>query len=204
MYLLQLQSLSQKMRRRTAHQPETATHHLRCATSEFQQSMRRLLVVFALVLSLTLPVAADKAKGFYNQGRDAEARQNVDQAFELYKKAYDLNPKDLRYRSAYLRMRTQSASSHVHRGIQLRENGNLDEALAEFLHAAEIDPGMDVAQQEIRRTRDMIQKTPPMSPPGVPFGELAQIAFTAQAPAELKPIDNKPITLRMTEDAKQI
>jgi general secretion pathway protein D len=151
-----------------------------------------------------LPVAADKAKGFYNQGRDAEARQNVDQAFELYKKAYDLNPKDLRYRSAYLRMRTQSASSHVHRGIQLRENGNLDEALAEFLHAAEIDPGMDVAQQEIRRTRDMIQKTTPKSPPGVPISELGQIAVNAQGPAELKPIDNKPITLRMTEDAKQI
>ena len=166
--------------------------------------MRRLLVALALILSLTLPAAADKAKSFYNKGRDAEARQNFEQAYDFYKQAYDLKPQDLRYRSAYLRMRTQSASSHVHRGIQLRENGNLEQALAEFERAAVIDPGLDAAQQEIRRTRDMMQKTQPRTPPGLPVSDLGQIAVNAQGPAELKPIDNKPITLRMTEDAKQI
>jgi general secretion pathway protein D len=166
--------------------------------------MRRLFVVLALILALTLPAAADKAKGFYDKGRDAEARQSWEQAYELYKQAYDLKPKDLRYRTAYLRSRTQAAASRVHRGVQLRENGNLEEALAEFQRAAEIDPGMDVAQQELRRTRDMIEKTLPKAPPGIPVSELGQIAVNAQGPAELKPIDNKPITLRMTEDSKQI
>ena len=70
--------------------------------------MRRLLVVLAILLSLTLPAAADKAKSLYNKGRDAEARQNWEQAYEFYKQAYDLNPKDLRYRTSYLRSRTQS------------------------------------------------------------------------------------------------
>ena len=166
--------------------------------------MKRLLVVLALLLTVTLPAAADRAKSLYNKGKDAEARQNYEQAFDFYKQAYDLKPKDLRYRSAYLRMRTQAAATHVHRGIQLRENGNLEAALAEFQHAVDADPGMDVAQQELRRTQDLIQKAQPKAPPGQPVSELGQIALNAQGPAELKPIANTPITLRATEDTKNI
>ena len=166
--------------------------------------MKRLLVVLALLLTVTLPAAADKAKSLYNKGRDAEARQNFEQAYDFYKQAYDLKPKDLRYRSAYVRLRTQAAAAHVHRGIQLRENGNLDEALAEFQHAVDTDPSMDAAQQELRRTRDMIQKAQPKTPPGQPVSELGQISANAQGPVELKPIANTPITLRATEDSKTI
>jgi general secretion pathway protein D len=166
--------------------------------------MRQFLAVLALLLTVALPAAADKAKNLYYKGRDAEARQNYEQAYDFYKQAYDLRPQDLRYRTAFLRMRTQAAAAHVHRGIQLRENGNLEEALAEFQHAVEIDPGMDAAQQELRRTQEMIQRTQPKAPPGLPVSELGQIASTAQGPAELKPIANTPITLRATEDAKTI
>src|SRR5512140_1823921 len=100
MYLLQLQSLRQKMSAGTAISRQTATHHSGRATSDLQLLMRRLLVVLALILTLTLPAAADKAKSFYNKGRDAEARQNYEQAYDFYKQAYDLKPQDLRYRSA--------------------------------------------------------------------------------------------------------
>src|SRR5947207_11874655 len=65
--------------------------------------MRRLMrpaVLLFLLAVVTLPAAADKAKDLYKKGQDAEARQNFEAAFDLYKLAYDLKPRDLRYRAA--------------------------------------------------------------------------------------------------------
>ena len=57
-----------------------------------------------------------------------------------YKQAYDLKPKDLRYRTAFERIRFEAAASIVHRGQKLRDDGKLDEAVAEFQKALDIDP----------------------------------------------------------------
>src|SRR5450432_2042423 len=118
--------------------------------------LTRPAAIFLLVLAATLPALADKAKSFYKQGQDAEARQNYEQAFEDYKQAYDLKPKDLLYRQGFERLRFLAAASHVHRGQLLREAGKLDEALAEFQKAAEVDPSSSIAQQEIEVTNRMI------------------------------------------------
>lgn len=159
----------------------------------------------ALLLVVTLPAAADKAKSFYKKGVNAEASQNWQQAFEFYKQAYDLKPKELKYRTAYLRSRTQAATDLVHKGLLLREKGQLQEALANFVHAAEVDPALDIAQTEARKTQEMIDKSEPAPPSTVPKPtELGEEAMHALGPAMLKPIDNMPITLRMTEDTKQV
>src|SRR5207248_6798120 len=52
-----------------------------------------------LILSLSMPGFADQAKTLYEKGADAEARQNYEQAFDFFKQAYNLKPKDLRYRA---------------------------------------------------------------------------------------------------------
>ncbi len=81
--------------------------------------MRRLMpaAVLLLVALLTiLPAIADKAKTVYEQGQDAEARQNYEQAYGFYKQAYDLKPKDLRYRTSFERMRSKAADTIVHHG----------------------------------------------------------------------------------------
>ena len=157
------------------------------------------------MVAVTMPAAADKAKSFYKKGVNAEASQKWEEAFQFYKQAYDLKPKELRYRTAYLRSRTQAATLLVHRGILLRDNGNLQEALALFQQAASIDPALDIAQTEARRTQQMIDKTEPAAPANVPQPTaLGEEAIHALGPAMLKPIDNTPITLRMTEDTKQV
>src|ERR1700690_4665551 len=113
--------------------------------------MRRLIrpALFVLVLlSLRLPDFAksvDSAKGLYDKGADAEARQNYEQAFDYFKQAYNLKPKDLRYRTGYERTRFYSASSHVHRGQIMRDAGKLDDALVEFKKGLEIDPSSFIA-----------------------------------------------------------
>jgi len=170
--------------------------------------MRRLLRPAALllvVLAITLPAAADKAHTMYNKGRDAEERQDYEKAFDFYQQAFSLKPKDLRYRTAYEHIKYLAAASHVHRGQLLRESGKLDEALVEFQTAALVDPSSFIAQQEVRKTQDMINQAanPPQPMAGTP-NLLKKILQEAQGPVELESISNVPITLKLTEDTKVI
>ncbi len=163
--------------------------------------MRRLMrpaLLLSLVAALTLPALADKAKDLYVKGQDAEARQQYEAAFDLYKQAYNLRPKDLRYRAAYERVRFQAAATIVHQGQKLREDGKLDEAVAAFQKALAIDPSLFIAQQELTRTLKMIndQKNPPPQAAGPPSG-LERKIREAAGPVELAPISNIPITVKM-------
>src|SRR5437879_12050952 len=91
----------------------------------------RPAAIILLVVAISLSAAAS-ANSLFKKGKDAEARQNYEQAYEYYKQAYDLKPKDLAYRAAYERLRFYAGASHVKRGQLLRDSGKLDEALAEF------------------------------------------------------------------------
>ncbi|PYV93376.1 MAG: type II and III secretion system protein [Acidobacteria bacterium] len=168
--------------------------------------MKRLIrpAAILILLILALPAAADKAKSLYNKGKDAEARQNYEEAYENYKQAFDLKPKDLAYRAAYDRIRFLAGASHVHRGQLLREAGKLQEALAEFQKASEIDPSSFIAQQELRRTQRLMDSANAPAPrAAVPSG-LEKRVQEAQGPVDLAPISNVPITLKLTEDTKVI
>ena len=127
----------------------------------------RPAAIALLVVAVTLPIgAADSAKSLFKKAKDAEARQNYEAAYDLYKQAYEQKPTDLAYRASYERTRFLAAASHVHRGQLLRDAGKLQEALTEFQKAAEIDSSSFIAQQEIRRTQKMINdagNAPPTS-----------------------------------------
>ncbi len=171
------------------------------------RSVIRPAAIVLLVVAAILPVAADKAKSLYNQGKDAEARQNYEKAYDLYRQAYDLQPKDLQYRASFERLRFLAGASHVHRGQLLREAGKLDEALVEFQRAVEIDSSSFIAQQELKRTQRMIEgaKNPgPRSAGTTPPGAIQKRLAEAQGPVELAAISNVPITLKLTEDTKVI
>src|SRR3974390_1026287 len=165
--------------------------------------MRRWIpsVLLLLFLGASVPGFADQAKTLWEKGTDAEARQDYEQAYDWYKQAYNLKPKELRYRASYERTRFLAAASHVHRGQILRDGGKLDDALAEFQKALAIDPSSFIAQQEFRRTQQMIQEAanpqPQAASPGA--GSLRKRLDQAQGPVEPAPITNVPITLKVTE-----
>src|SRR5580704_3822864 len=169
--------------------------------------MKRLVpaAVALLVLVIILPAIADKAKTIYEKGQDAEARENYEAAYDLYKQAYELKPKDLRYKSSFERLRFKAAQSIVHRGVLLREQGKLQEALAEFQKAAQIDPSLFSAVQELRRTQQMLNDAvnPPPQAAGPP-NSLQRKIREAGGPVELAPISVVPITVKLTEDSKVI
>ena len=166
----------------------------------------RPAVLLLLLVASTLPLAADQAVVWHKKGEDAEARQNYEQAYDDYKQAYDLKPRDLRYRASFERLRFLAAASHVHRGQLLREAGKLDEALAEFQKAAEIDSSSFIARQEIRETQKMIEqaKSPGPRSDALPPDGLQKRLAQAQGPVELAPIANVPMNLSATQDSKKI
>jgi len=169
---------------------------------------RLIALLLVAVLSIPVPLAADEARNLYNRGRDAEARENYEAAYDYYYKAYDLKPGDIHYRAAMTRTRFLAASSYVHKGQQLRDSGKLDEALVFFEKAAVIDPGSFVAQQEIKKTQEMIEKAkkgPAAGPSAAaPDNSLRRRALEAEGPVELTAISSTPITLKLTEDSKVI
>jgi general secretion pathway protein D len=169
--------------------------------------MRRLMPAAAvlLVVFAILPAIADKAKSVYEQGQDAEARENFEAAYNFYRQAYDLKPKDLRYKASFERLRFKAAATIVHHAQGLRDAGKLQEALAEFQKAAQIDPSLFIAQQELNRTLQMINdaSNPPPQAAGPP-NQLEKKIREAPGPVELAPISNVPITVKLTEDTKVI
>ncbi len=168
--------------------------------------MRPAAVLFLLLAVVFSSVAADKAKSLYAKGKDAEARQNYEQAYDFYKQAYDLKPADVSYRAAYERLRFLAGASHVHRGQLLREAGQLDQAMAEFKLASDIDPSSFIAKQEIKHTQEMMDaaKSPVPKASAEPENDLQKRLQEAQGAVDLAPISNVPITLKLTEDTKVI
>jgi len=161
----------------------------------------RLAGFVLLVAIVTVPAFADKAKDFYNKGQDAEARQKYEDAYGFFKQAYDLKPKDLRYRTAFERTRFEAAAAIVHHGQQLRDSGQLDAAVAEFQRALTIDPSLFIAKQELDRTTKMINdlRNPPPQAAGPPPA-LERKLQEATGPVELAPISVVPITVKFANE----
>lgn len=173
-------------------------------------SKARFWIIFAGVLAFlctgSAEIFAQSAKTYYKRGQAAESREDYDAAFQNFQKAYSMSPKDEVYRTAYYRLRFTDGAMHVTKGRNLASSGDDQGALVELLRAAEIDPSNEAAQQEIAkiRARHADQPQPQTQP-------RSAITATTQAemegigsPPQLKPTNNEPFILRMTEDSKTV
>ena len=168
----------------------------------FRIALTAILAAFGLAAPA---LHAQSAGSLYKSGQNAEARQDYDAAYDFFQKAAAKNPKDLSYRAALYRVRQTASATHITNGRKLLRSGDQQGALAEFLHAAEIDPGNEAAQQEIARIRNKTGILSPESETALPepSGEQQEID-SISAPVDLKPVSNEPLTLHMTEDAKVV
>jgi general secretion pathway protein D len=128
------------------------------------------MVLLFAILTIVPAVAKDKdnSKALFQKGQDAEVCQNYEAAYNYFKQAYELKPQEISYRLAYTRTRFLAAAVHVHRGQLLRDDGKLQDALAEFQTAKLIDSSQPIIDQEIRRTRallDRLGQAPGQAPP---------------------------------------
>src|ERR1700722_3969575 len=118
----------------------------------------RFWLGFFLLGDLAYLLVAESPDSTYKKGVRAEAKKNLDVAFEAYKQAHEKKPSDPKYMAAYLRIRAVAAAKHVEAGEEFRDFSKLQEALAEFRLAVQIDGSNSTAQQDLRRTPDQIQK----------------------------------------------
>src|SRR6266478_6585957 len=167
----------------------------------------RIMLAAILIMAISAPTYSDQAKAAYSRGVRAESQNQNDAAYEAYKEAYALKPKDPKYIAAYLRSRAAAAAEHMRKGQSLRDNHKLEEALVEFQRAAEIDRSNLGAQEEMSRTATMIKKQAQQA--GVaatPTAEspLSKMMEDVEGPVDLEPFSDTPLTLRMTTTADNV
>ncbi len=164
----------------------------------------RLGISICLVLmwATLVPVHAQRAESSFKNGVRAEAKGNFDAAYEAYRQAHEKKPLDSKYLAAYLKARLYASGQHITAGQSLRDVYKLQDALAEFRRAAEIDKSNFAALQEIRRTTDLIRKkemesaqTPQVR---AQMTSLEKAAGLAAGPATLAFRSNVPMSLHLT------
>src|ERR1039457_4821776 len=114
-------------------------------------------LVLVLLVVGTASLFAISPKRTYQQGEKAEASGDLDGAFTAYAAAAHAQPNEIQYRQAMERLRFIAAEAHVHAGEHQLEIGNTTEALREFLHALDIDPGSAVARQNLQKAQDLVK-----------------------------------------------
>ena len=172
-------------------------------------------VLLAIVVALTAGVDAKTRKGdkAWKDGRAAEDRRDYDKALELYEKALSEDPADSAYLLSVRRARFQAGQAHVDRGKKLRAEGKLEEALEEYQKGFILDPSSSIAEQEIRRTKQMIEREKKrtaepgqaeakpeergLTPAQQARKEAEEHIASALPPPELKPITSQISTLTM-------
>jgi general secretion pathway protein D len=143
-----------------------------------------------------------KGKPDFNQGRRAENLQDYDAAYDYYQKALKTDPGNAQYQIKFNQARFLASEYHIKQGYKLRERGDLQGAAGEFQHAAAIDPSSPIAEQELRKTAEMIAEKNRAAeataepPPDTNKPPLASL------PPEIKPLSRAPINLKMSNDAK--
>lgn len=158
-----------------------------------------------LILCVCLGLAAagcPKGQTEYNQGRKAETLQDYDAAFEFYQKAAKSDPNNANYKIRLNQARFEAGEFHTKKGVKLRDSGDLQGALAEFQRAMLVDPSSPVAEQELKKTLDLIaEKNPTADAAAAAQTESGQAAL-ATMPPQIKPLSRAPINLKMSNDAK--
>jgi general secretion pathway protein D len=159
-----------------------------------------IIVLFA---GISLAVAGcPKGTTDFNQGRKAQDLHDYDAAFDYYQKALKSDPENAEYKIKFDQARFDAAELHTRTGLKLRERGDLENAASEFQKATTIDPASVVAEQELRKTIELIdERKRAANVASEPLPDNADAELASAAP-EIKPLSRAPINLKMTNDAK--
>ncbi len=118
------------------------------------------VIVAAAMIAPLAPLQARTRKGdkYYADGRAHEAKKEWDAALESYEKALSEDPAEMVYQMGQQKAAFQAGEMHLDRGLKLRAQGQLGEALLEFQKAYALNPGAAIASQELRLTQEMIDR----------------------------------------------
>jgi general secretion pathway protein D len=145
-----------------------------------------------------------KDKQDYKAARKAVDLKDYDAAVDYYLKATKSDPHNVNYKIGLDQARFEAGAEHVQKGIKLRDKGDLQGAVSEFQRAQIMDPSSAAADQELKKTLQMIaEQAQAAQGQEQPLMENGQPGLASEPP-ELKPLSRAPINLRMSNDIKVV
>ncbi|MDP9055488.1 MAG: hypothetical protein M3N93_14485, partial [Acidobacteriota bacterium] len=161
------------------------------------------------------PALARSRKGerLRAEARSEEVKGNLDHALQLAEQAMDQDPGDPSYRLEVIRIRFEDGAMHLKSGRKLRNDGKLEEALAEFEKAYGVDPSSDIAEQEIQATKKMIERAKApgavaqnrsLTPSALSHKQSRERTDSLLSIPELMPLNENPIDLKMNNSRPRI
>src|ERR1700723_370942 len=164
--------------------------------------LHRLRYVALLALASVALEGCPKGNSEVAEGKKAEAIQDYDTALVHYERALRTDPTNAEYKLRAQQARFDAGEFHIRQGQKAVKAGDLQLGLAEFQKAQLIDPSNVAADQEVKRTMDLIlaqgaanQRSENLAPPD---------EQVLTGPPELKPLSREPINLKMTKDARVV
>ncbi len=166
--------------------------------------MRRCSRLLIILVIGVFAAGCPKGKEEYSAAKKAVEVENYDEAVDYYLKANKADPHNANFKIGLNQARFMAGQQHIHQGYKLREKGDLQGAVSEFQRAIVYDPSSIVADQELKRSIDMLTEK---SRAAATEDSTADVAASGQPvmasqPAELKPLSRAPINLKMSNDAK--
>src|SRR5208337_3996376 len=168
------------------------------------ESMRRRCQVAICIAFGVFLAGCPKGNQNYTAGMHAEDLQDFDAAVDYYLKATKVDPHNANFKIKLNQARFEASQNHVHKGVKLRDKGDLQGALSEFQRAQVYDPSSTIADQEANKTLELIaERAANQAQAEEPLVENGEPAL-ASAPPEIKPLSRAPINLKMSNDAKVV
>jgi general secretion pathway protein D len=164
--------------------------------------MRRRCKFIVLIVAVVFAAGCPKSKKDYKDARHAVDLKDYDAAVDYFLKATKSDPRNVNYKIGLDQARFEAGASHVQKGVKLREKGDLQGAVSEFQRAQILDPASTSADQELRRTLQMLGEQA-KSTQDQPLMDNGQPGLASEPP-ELKPLSRAPINLRMSNDIKVV
>lgn len=113
---------------------------------------------------VTSPTSLKQAKHAFQQGLKLQKANKLDGAFDEFKKAADLAPRDVEYVTMRELAKQQLVFDHLQRGNGALAGGQQILAMGEFRTALSLDPTNDFAKQRLNDAVSTDSKTPRSAP----------------------------------------
>jgi general secretion pathway protein D len=140
----------------------------------------------------------------FDQGKKAEAIEDYDTALVHYEAALRSAPTNAEYKLRAAHMRFADGQFHLEKGEKALQAGDLQLAASEFKRAQAVDPSNTAADQELKKTLDLIAaKTAAANSAAAPEAESNDEELLS-GPPQLKLLSREPINLKSTNDSRQI
>jgi general secretion pathway protein D len=166
--------------------------------------LRRTIYTSLLAGAALFLIGCPKPNQDFDQGRKAEAIEDYDTALVHYERALRSSPMNAEYKLRTDHMRFTDGQYHLERGEKALKAGDLQTAAGEFEKARGVDPSNAAADQELKKTMDLIAAkgaaangTPASTAPPDDTELLT-------GPPELKPLSREPVNFKMTNTAPAI